>query len=190
MRLLFLCSIFTSAGLVMFLSVGGGINGVSIYSTPFPDYFPKLFSSILVYTLSILMLKNGNYFGKPKAKYRNSGLQAGLRQRKIEQLYSLFEDEKPFLQQSYSLTQLAEHLNLSPHLTSQLINEGLQKKFFELIHDYRIKEAKVQLVQTDDLPKMEYLAYALGYGSKSAFYSAFKKETGLTPLQYRKKNQF
>ncbi|NRB51243.1 MAG: AraC family transcriptional regulator [Saprospiraceae bacterium] len=189
-RLLFLSCILACAGMIMLLSEGGVINGVDIYSSLLPDYFPKLFSSVLVYTLSILMLKNGDYFGKPKARYRKSGLQDGLRQRKIQQLLILFEQEKPFLQQSYSLTQLADHLSLSPHLTSQLINEGLQKKFFELIHDYRVKEAKVQLAQKADLPKMEYLAYELGYGSKSAFYAAFKKETGLTPLQYRKQNRF
>lgn len=189
MRLLFLSGILACAGMIMLLSEGGVINGVNIYSTLLPDYFPKLFSSLLVYTLSIMMLKNGDYFGKPKARYQKSGLQESLRQRKIQQLLVLFEKEKPFLQQSYSLGQLADHLSLSPHLTSQLINEGLQKKFFELIHDYRIKEAKVQLAYRADLPKMEYLAYTLGYGSKSAFYSAFKKETGLTPLQYRKQNQ-
>lgn len=187
MRLLFLSCILVSAGLIMLLSEGGVINGVDIYATILPDYLPKLFSSVLVYTLSILMLKNGDYFGKPKAKYRKSGLQDSLRQRKIEQLYLLFEHEKPFLQKSYSLSQLANHLQLSPHLTSQLINEGLQKKFFELIHDYRMKEAKSQLEQNAEVPKMEYLAYDLGYGSKSAFYTAFKKETGLTPLQYRQK---
>ncbi len=187
LRLLFLSCILAFAGLIMLLSEGGVINGVNIYSTLLPDYFPKLFGSVLVYTLSILMLKNGDYFGKPKARYRKSGLQASLRQRKIEQLQLLFEQEKPFLQRSYSLAQLADHLRLSPHLTSQLINEGLQMKFFELIHDYRMKEAKTQLAHNADIPKMEYLAYNLGYGSKSAFYSAFKKETGLTPLQYRHK---
>lgn len=186
-RLFFLSSMLTLSGLILLLSEGGVINGVSIYATPLPDYLPKVFSSILVYTLSILLLKNGDYFGKAKAQYLKSGLQESLRQSKIEQLHLLFENEKPYLKQSYSLVQLAEHLHLSPQLTSQLINEGMQKRFFELIHDYRIREAQKRLAQQDDIPKMEYLAYTLGYGSKSAFYTAFKKATGLTPLQYRKK---
>lgn len=186
-RLFFLSSMLTLSGLILLLSEGGVINGVSIYATPLPDYLPKVFSSILVYTLSILLLKNGDYFGKAKAQYLKSGLQESLRESKIEQLHLLFENEKPYLKQSYSLVQLAEHLHLSPQLTSQLINEGMQKRFFELIHDYRIREAQKRLAQQDDIPKMEYLAYTLGYGSKSAFYTAFKKATGLTPLQYRKK---
>ena len=186
-RLFFLSGMLTLSGLILLLSEGGVINGVSIYATPLPDYLPKVFSSILMYALSILLLKNGDYFGKAKAQYRKSGLQESLRRSKIEQLHLLFEKEKPYLNQSYSLVQLAEHLHLSPQLTSQLINEGMQKRFFELIHDYRVREAQKWLAQHDDIPKMEYLAYTLGYGSKSAFYTAFKKATGLTPLQYRKK---
>jgi len=188
-RLFFLSGMLTLSGLILLLSEGGVINGVSIYATPLPDYLPKVFSSILVYALSILLLKNGDYFGKAKAQYRKSGLQESLRRSKIEQLHLLFENEKPYLKQSYSLVQLAEHLHLSPQLTSQLINEGMQKRFFELIHDYRIREAQKRLAQEEQIPKMEYLAYELGYGSKSAFYTAFKKATGLTPLKYRLKYQ-
>lgn len=186
-KLFFLSSALSLSGIILLLSEGGVINGVNIYTTPLPDYLPKVFSSVLTYILSILMLKNGDYFGKAKAKYRKSGLQESLRQSKIKQLEQLFKDEKPYLQQSYSLAQLAKHLNLSPQITSQLINEGMQRRFFELIHDYRIKDAQRRLMSEPEVPKMEYLAYELGYGSKSAFYMAFKKSTGLTPRQYRKK---
>lgn len=48
----------------------------------------------------------------------------------------------------------------------------------------RLKEAKRCLAYTDH--KVIDIAYSVGFGSLSAFYCFFRKETGITPAAYRK----
>lgn len=50
----------------------------------------------------------------------------------------------------------------------------------------RLEEAKRLLSDGDS--KIISIAYAVGFGSLSSFYNFFKKETGITPTAYRKKN--
>jgi len=72
------------------------------------------------------------------------------------------------------------------HHVSQVINEKLNQSFFELLASYRVEEAKVIL--KSDLGKkltIEEVAEQVGYNSKSAFNTAFKKFTSHTPSAYR-----
>ncbi|GBD86796.1 peptidase family S41 [bacterium BMS3Abin03] len=52
------------------------------------------------------------------------------------------EIEKIFKDNTLSLTKLADKLNISTHIISQVINENLQKSFYELLSYHRINEAK------------------------------------------------
>ena len=63
----------------------------------------------------------------------------------------------------------------------------MNRSFNDLVHYYRINAFKERVV---DLEYSKFsiigLAYDIGYNSKSAFNTAFKKQTGLTPSQYLK----
>lgn len=82
-----------------------------------------------------------------------------------------------------TLRKLANELNLSQHHLSQIINENTEGNYYELINGYRIKEAKTLLSHTE-LSVID-VAYESGFNSKSAFYSEFKKQTGMTPGKFR-----
>ncbi len=79
-------------------------------------------------------------------------------------------------------------MKLRPKLLSQAINEGLGKNFFEFINRYRIEEAKRLLTDPADkkITVLEVL-YQVGFNSKSSFNTVFKKQTGLTPSEFKKK---
>ena len=94
------------------------------------------------------------------------------------------DTEKPFLQPDFSLPQLADRLKLSVHVVSQVINDSLQKSFFEMTAEYRIEIAK-QLLKDQPNIKIEEIAGQVGYNSKSSFNTAFKKLTGKTPSEFR-----
>lgn len=93
--------------------------------------------------------------------------------------------EKPYLDDKLTLQKLAEKIDLPEKQLSQLINQHTGKHFFDFINEFRINEAKTLLKEQSQLTVLEVL-YEVGFNSKSSFYTAFKKETNLTPTDYRK----
>ena len=86
-----------------------------------------------------------------------------------------------------SLSGLAKQISESQHHVSQVINEKMNKSFFEMLAFYRVEHAK-KLIRGDKDGKItiEELAELVGYNSKSSFNIAFKKYTSKTPSEFRK----
>ncbi len=105
----------------------------------------------------------------------------------LEQLQKLMEKDRIYTNENINLSEVAEILKLSPHQLSELINSKLKKGFSRYIREYRINEAKKQLIEE---PKASVLSIGLsvGFTSQSNFYNAFKEITGTAPGQFRKKH--
>ena len=97
--------------------------------------------------------------------------------------------KKPFLDSELTLEQLASQLNIKPRVLSQVINESLKIIFFDFINQFRIKAARRLLTNPKDkkITILEVL-YEVGFNSKSSFNTVFKKYTGLTPVEFKKKH--
>ena len=65
-----------------------------------------------------------------------------------QQLESLMETEKVYLDHTLALNTLADLLYLSKHHTSQIINKYFQSNFFEFINNYSKKEAVALIYDT------------------------------------------
>lgn len=106
----------------------------------------------------------------------------------LQKLSLFMKSQKPYLNPSLSLRHLAEKIQMNSRDLSVLINQDLNKHFFDFINEYRIEEAKKIL---KDQTKKEFtvleILYEVGFNSKSSFNTAFKKHTGMTPTQFRKK---
>lgn len=85
-----------------------------------------------------------------------------------------------------SLTSLSAELGMGRHRLSSLINNYYHLTFPDYINSCRISSIKEQLSNSEILRKftIEMLAYDAGFTSRSAFYNAFKKETGISPREY------
>lgn len=103
----------------------------------------------------------------------------------LKQLLQFMETEKPYLDDKLTLQKLAGQINLPEKQLSILINQHAGKHFFDFINEFRINDAKTLLKEQPQLTVLEIL-YKVGFNSKSSFYTAFKKETSLTPTDYRK----
>lgn len=105
----------------------------------------------------------------------------------VQQLQSFMRTEKPYLDYELSLEKLARQVNMEEKELSLLINHQIGKHFFDFINEYRIEAAK-SILANPEMKKMTVLEilYQVGFNSKSSFYTAFKKETGQTPVNYRK----
>ncbi|MCK5810624.1 MAG: AraC family transcriptional regulator [Cocleimonas sp.] len=103
-------------------------------------------------------------------------------------LKQLMEQEKLYINETINLAEIATQLKLTPHQLSELINSKLNKGFSRFIREYRIAEAKQQLI---DEPKASVLSIGLsvGFTSQSNFYNAFKEITNMAPGQFRKNNK-
>jgi AraC-like DNA-binding protein len=105
----------------------------------------------------------------------------------VQKLNSFMKTEKPYLNPSLSIRNLAEDIQMNSRDLSILINQNLEKHFFDFVNEYRIEEAKIIL---KDSSKKEFtileILYEVGFNSKSSFNTAFKKHTGYTPTEYRK----
>ncbi len=117
-------------------------------------------------------------------KYKNSKLTENEKENYIKELDDLILSNKPYLDYSLTLNDLAKMVKIPARELSQIINESKKKNFYDYINSYRIKEAKHILSSSNEETILEVL-YKVGFNSKSAFNTAFKKNTGLTPSKFR-----
>ena len=99
-------------------------------------------------------------------------------------LAELIREEKIYTDSELNLKGLAEMLALTPHQLSEYLNERLQADFRSFINGFRVAEAKRILLEKPAKNILD-ICYDVGFGSKSAFNMVFKKETGLTPSEFR-----
>ncbi len=104
----------------------------------------------------------------------------------VLQINNLLAEQKLYRNEDLSLANLAENLGINSHQTSELINTYFGMGFSRLIRNYRVEEAKRQLLEE---PKASVLSIglAVGFSSQSNFYTAFRDFTGETPGQFRKR---
>ena len=94
--------------------------------------------------------------------------------------------EELYLNPKLTIEELANAIGTNRTYLSNYLNNQLNSNFYEYVNAYRIKKASAMLI-SDDIENLEIIAEKCGFNSLSTFRRAFIKETGKTPLQYRKK---
>jgi len=157
-------------------------------------YLVATYVSFMIYATSYQILNRSDFFDKPGSfftfpslKYVKSSLTEEDKDMILAKLIKEMEGNNYYTNNLASLSGLAKQINESSHHVSQVINEKLNKNFFELLAFYRVEHAK-KLIREDKHAKLtvEELAELVGYNSKSSFNTAFKKNSSKTPSEYRK----
>ncbi len=164
-----------------------------IFKNDVGDYILYLYVTFMLFTTAIQIMNTSDYYNQvssflegPILKYQKSSLLEEHKNDILDAIKNQMQSEKYFLKSTASLSGLAKAIHESSHHVSQVINEKLNQSFFELLASYRVEQAKVIL--KSDLGKkltIEEVAEQVGYNSKSAFNTAFKKFTSHTPSAYR-----
>ncbi|MCP4373992.1 MAG: helix-turn-helix transcriptional regulator, partial [Deltaproteobacteria bacterium] len=123
---------------------------------------------------------------KRNSKYEYSSLTRRDLSTYGHKLLEHIKRDRPYADNELKLQDIASYLGLPPYQLSQVINTELKTNFYSLINKYRIEEAKRLLIDPDKqhLNILE-IAFETGFNSKSAFNTAFKKNTTITPSQYK-----
>lgn len=118
-------------------------------------------------------------------RYKKSLIQGLSRDKIINRLAELMEDEKIYRQFDLKLEEVAAMLFITPHQLSEFVNDCMGMNFPSYINQFRVAEARQLLVEK---PQENTLAigFQVGFGSKQSFNTTFKQQTGLTPSGYRK----
>lgn len=119
-------------------------------------------------------------------RYASSTLKNLDTQKLNDQLIQILKTQKAYKDPELSLSGMASQLGISNHQLSELINSHHGQGFSQLVREYRVADAKTQLIEQ---PKASVLSIGLdvGFSSQSNFYTAFKEITGETPGQFRKR---
>jgi AraC-like DNA-binding protein len=105
----------------------------------------------------------------------------------LSNLESFVKLEKPYLNSDLTLGDLAKLLDMPKHHLTETLNRKLQKNFYSYVNECRITEFKALLQDPQNsMQTIMSLAYQVGFNSKSAFNTFFKKSTQMTPTQFRK----
>lgn len=110
----------------------------------------------------------------------------------VQNLYDVeFDDFKyravSYIHENYrhhvSLDQAAETLGFSPSYFSRTFKEHMGCTFVTYVNEVRIQAAKSELISTDK--DIAQIADSVGFDSVSYFIRVFKRETSMTPGNYR-----
>ena len=103
-----------------------------------------------------------------------------------DEIREYFDSEKPYLEPDLSLHSVSEKMGYTRNQISYVINHVLGRTFYDLVNSKRIEHVLQQMSSNDSRQSILEIAINAGFNSVSGFYSAFKKNKGMTPAQYQR----
>ncbi|GAB4509522.1 MAG: hypothetical protein Tsb004_10480 [Allomuricauda sp.] len=152
------------------------------------DHIIGIIQTATIFITSYFILSESRFFEKSwiADKYETlSGTSVQFRT-----LEAFIEDSQYYTHQDISLKKISEQLDTNSNTISRLINSETGNNFNDYINQKRIALAQVRLFHPEfQQLTVEAIGESVGFRSKSAFYSAFKKHTGQSPSAYMKENR-
>lgn len=84
-----------------------------------------------------------------------------------------------------TLEEVAEYVGISPCYFSKLFKDRFGMTFIDYVTDVRIARAKKEMA--DPNKSLKEICFLVGYNDPNYFSRVFKKHTGMSPSEYRKK---
>lgn len=126
----------------------------------------------------------------PRPRYGERALPEAERGEFLARLEACMRTEQPWRDGDLKLEALAARLALTPHELSQLINSACGANFQDYLNRHRVDALKEALRdQARSGCTILDLALASGFNSKSALNRVFKAQAGMTPGEFRRREQ-
>jgi AraC-like DNA-binding protein len=143
-------------------------------------------SALLAYFLSDRPRKEAAAAGGPRSRYEHSKLENVRVDEAIARLEKAMRGERLFRSPDLRLGDVARRIGVNGSQLSELINLHVGLSFYEYINGFRVEQARHDLLEKPDRTVLE-IAFECGFNSKSAFNAAFRKATGTSPSEYRRR---
>jgi AraC-like DNA-binding protein len=124
---------------------------------------------------------------EPDLKYARSALTSDHAAKLAERVEKAMQMDALYLDPNLSLQKMSQHVGALPNQVSQTLNQEIGATFFDYVARWRI-EASKPLIMAGDASVLT-VALDVGFNSRSTFYKAFKRETGMTPKAFRSLHQ-
>jgi AraC-like DNA-binding protein len=100
----------------------------------------------------------------------------------------ILEYAERHLNEDVNLDAMADKLNLTPGYLSTVFKEKTGMNFSDYLNDLRVRRAKLLLQRVN--VKIQDVAAAVGYQNVNSFIRMFKRYSGMTPGEYRRRFTF
>lgn len=124
---------------------------------------------------------------KTEGKYARSALSEDRARQLARRIETAMREDALYLDANLSLQKLSRHAGAPPNLVSQTLNEEIGSTFFDYVAHWRIEAAKPRILSGE--ASVLAVALEVGFNSRSTFYKAFRRETGMTPKAFRETNR-
>lgn len=167
------------------------ISYLTYYADGWRDFAAYyLILTLLIFGIGYLLFKKPNFLKKIQKKYFNSNLSQKDILRIKAKIENAFKNDRIFLNNRLSISDLGEHLEEKTHHVSQTFSIGISENFNDYLNKHRIEVAKEYLHDSKyDNYKIEAIALESGFNNKVTFYKAFTKFVNQTPSVFRKQKK-
>ena len=175
-----------------FVLVGVHIGTLFIEIAPIFELLISCCNLILVFSIAISGIIQYNVFSaiqRADLPVKEASLEREDHTEKVLELVTRIDqyvtDSAVYTKQDLTVVDISSALEVHPKDVSLAINKHYYKNFNTYINEFRVKKAQ-ELLKTDILTNLsiEGLSREVGFHSKASFYTAFKKVTGTTPMNY------
>lgn len=160
---------------------------LNLFDETVPYIVGPVLYSVVAYTVSFEVIRKG-YIGKiGQEKYKTTSANNELIEQTFNKAKNKIVDEEGYKNPEITLKSLSESLSVSTQILSMSINQKSGKNFNNYVNNYRIMEASRLFKDKEyDNLTIAAIAFEVGFNSISSFNTAFKKQTGQTPQEFRK----
>jgi AraC-like DNA-binding protein len=121
-------------------------------------------------------------------KYARSAIDETTAAALRERLTHVMTAEKAYLENDLTLADLAGRVGATPHQLSQVFSQHLGETFFDFVNRHRVEAVKATLARPGAAGRaLLEIALECGFGSKSTFNDTFRKLTGQSPGEFRRR---
>ncbi|GCC53491.1 hypothetical protein SanaruYs_37360 [Chryseotalea sanaruensis] len=159
---------------------------LNLFDDVIPYVIGPILYSVVAYVISYIVISQGYIPKIDHIKYKTTPISEEQSDHIYAKALKLIVDEKQFQNANLTLKLLSESLHVSPQILSQVINQKSARNFNGFVNAFRIEESK-RLLHLEEFKNktIASIAYEVGFNSISSFNTAFKKQTGETPMIYR-----